>query len=336
MAHVTLENVVKRYGDQTVLSPIQLTVKDGEFLTLLGPSGCGKSTLLRMIAGLTEVTEGAVYIGDEKMNDVAPKDRGVGMVFQSYALFPNMTVAENVAFGLDMQKVKKDERATRVQEMLALVGLENRASHYPNELSGGQQQRVALARALVVRPRVLLLDEPLSALDAKIRKHLQRTLRDIQRQLKITMILVTHDQEEAMALADRIVLLDSGQIAQIGTPKQLYRQPATEFVARFIGHYNVWTKEQVLHHLEGDASTLAQATMYAMRPEAFRLQEIPDSFVLRGTVVEETMAGNIVRTTLACEGEQFVIEQLHQDAHSYQRGEMLTCWIPYREVIALQ
>lgn len=277
MAEVELDQIVKRYGDQTVLSSLSFTVKDGEFVTLLGPSGCGKSTLLRMIAGLTEATEGVVRIGGEVMNDVLPKDRRVGMVFQSYALFPNMTVAENVAFGLDMKRINNKEKWTRVQEMLTLVGLTDRASYYPHELSGGQQQRVALARALVVKPRVLLLDEPLSALDAKIRKQLQRTLRDIQQQLNMTMILVTHDQEEAMALADRIVLLNEGEIAQVGTPLSMYRQPETEFVARFIGHYNVWSKESLVRQMDGPVDQLSQDGLYAMRPEAFRFTPVERS-----------------------------------------------------------
>ena len=336
MAEVELDQIVKRYGDQTVLSSLSFTVKDGEFVTLLGPSGCGKSTLLRMIAGLTEATEGVVRIGGEVMNDVLPKDRRVGMVFQSYALFPNMTVAENVAFGLDMKRINKKEKWTRVQEMLTLVGLTDRASYYPHELSGGQQQRVALARALVVKPRVLLLDEPLSALDAKIRKQLQRTLRDIQQQLNMTMILVTHDQEEAMALADRIVLLNEGEIAQVGTPLSMYRQPETEFVARFIGHYNVWSKESLVRQMDGPVDQLSQDGLYAMRPEAFRFTPVERSLSCSGVVVRETMTGHIVRLELQCGDDVLTIEHLHDEEYKTRLGETITCWISLREVVALR
>lgn len=336
MAEVELDQIVKRYGDQTVLSSLSFTVKDGEFVTLLGPSGCGKSTLLRMIAGLTEATEGVVRIGGEVMNDVLPKDRRVGMVFQSYALFPNMTVAENVAFGLDMKRINNKEKWTRVQEMLTLVGLTDRASYYPHELSGGQQQRVALARALVVKPRVLLLDEPLSALDAKIRKQLQRTLRDIQQQLNMTMILVTHDQEEAMALADRIVLLNEGEIAQVGTPLSMYRQPETEFVARFIGHYNVWSKESLVRQMDGPVDQLSQDGLYAMRPEAFRFTPVERSLSCSGVVVRETMTGHIVRLELQCGDDVLTIEHLHDEEYKTRLGETITCWISLREVVALR
>lgn len=336
MAEVELDQIVKRYGDQTVLSSLSFTVKDGEFVTLLGPSGCGKSTLLRMIAGLTEATEGVVRIGGEVMNDVLPKDRRVGMVFQSYALFPNMTVFENVAFGLDMKRINKKEKLARVQEMLTLVGLTDRASYYPHELSGGQQQRVALARALVVKPRVLLLDEPLSALDAKIRKQLQRTLRDIQQQLNMTMILVTHDQEEAMALADRIVLLNEGEIAQVGTPLSMYRQPETEFVARFIGHYNVWSKESLVRQMDGPVDQLSQDGLYAMRPEAFRFTPVERSLSCSGVVVRETMTGHIVRLELQCGDDVLTIEHLHDEEYKTRLGETITCWISLREVVALR
>lgn len=240
MSYLVIEGLHKNYGSSTVLSNINMKIDKGEFITLLGPSGCGKSTILRIVAGLTDATAGKISIEGKDMNGVQPKDRQVGMVFQSYALFPNMTVQENVAFGLRMQKENSVELEQRVQDMLELVHLSEKAHAYPKELSGGQQQRVALARALIVRPKVLLLDEPLSALDAQIRKKLQADLRAIQRKLNMTMILVTHDQEEAMAVSDRIFVMNNGSIAQSGTPTEIYTRPDNEFIANFIGHYNVF------------------------------------------------------------------------------------------------
>lgn len=240
MSYLVIEGLHKNYGSSTVLSNINMKIGKGEFITLLGPSGCGKSTILRIVAGLTDATAGQISIEGKDMNGVQPKDRLVGMVFQSYALFPNMTVQENVAFGLRMQKENSVELEQRVQDMLELVHLSEKAHAYPKELSGGQQQRVALARALIVRPKVLLLDEPLSALDAQIRKKLQADLRAIQRKLNMTMILVTHDQEEAMAVSDRIFVMNNGSIAQSGTPTEIYTRPDNEFIANFIGHYNVF------------------------------------------------------------------------------------------------
>ncbi|MER1999738.1 MAG: ABC transporter ATP-binding protein [Lysinibacillus sp.] len=218
MSQVSLRNITKKYDGVEVLKNINLTIQDGEFVTLLGPSGCGKSTILRIITGLTDPDAGEVFMDDKNITPIATKARQVGMVFQSYALFPNLTVYENIAFGLMTKKMPKDDIKKAVNEMLTLVGLEEKIHAYPHELSGGQQQRVALARAIIVKPRVLLLDEPLSALDAQIRKRLQMQLRAIQQELNITMVLVTHDQEEAMHVSDRIFVMSKGEIAQEGTP----------------------------------------------------------------------------------------------------------------------
>src|SRR5690606_36617090 len=245
MSNVESEGLHKAYGTNTVLSNINMTIKDGEFVTLLGPSGCGKSTILRIIAGLTDETSGTVKIEGKMMNNIQPKNRDVGMVFQSYALFPNMTVKENVAFGLKMKKNNAKEIEQKVKDTLALVHLSDKAQSYPHELSGGQQQRVALARAMIVRPNVLLLNEPLSALDAQIRKKLQADLRLIQTELGMTMILVTHDHEEAMAVSDKIFVMNRGEIAQEGSPTEIYTKPETEFVANFIGHYNVFSRNEL-------------------------------------------------------------------------------------------
>jgi len=238
MSYLDLDRVTKRFGDYAAVNGIALGVTKGEFVSLLGPSGCGKTTTLQMIAGFVELSEGAIRLDGRDLARVRPAERGLGIVFQSYALFPHMTAAENVAFGLEMRGVARAEREARVGEALSLVGLKGYESRYPRRMSGGQQQRVALARALVIRPAILLLDEPLSNLDAKLREEMQIELRQIQRNLGTTTVLVTHDQNEAMALSDRIVVMNRGVIEQIGTPQQVYEAPASAFVAQFLGKTN--------------------------------------------------------------------------------------------------
>jgi putative spermidine/putrescine transport system ATP-binding protein len=235
MARLQLSNLSKHYGDQIAVAGATLDVADGEFLVLLGPSGCGKTTTLRMIAGFVEPSGGSATIGGTDVTYLPPWRRNTGMVFQSYALFPHMTVAENVAFGLEMRKLAKPEIAARAREVLRLVRLDGYAERYPRQLSGGQQQRVALARALAVRPDVLLLDEPLSNLDAKLREEVRIEIRELQRQLGLTTIMVTHDQEEALTVADRLVVMADGEIRQIGSQRDLYERPADRFVAAFVG-----------------------------------------------------------------------------------------------------
>jgi putative spermidine/putrescine transport system ATP-binding protein len=235
MARLELIDLSKRYGDHAAVAGVTLDVADGEFLVLLGPSGCGKTTTLRMIAGLIAPSGGTVRIGGADVTYLPPWRRNTGMVFQSYALFPHMTVAENVAFGLEMRKLDKARVETRAREALRLVRLEDFAARLPRQLSGGQQQRVALARSLAVRPDVLLLDEPLSNLDAKLREEVRIEIRELQRQLGLTTIMVTHDQEEALTVADRLVLMADGEIRQIGSQRDLYERPADRFVASFVG-----------------------------------------------------------------------------------------------------
>jgi putative spermidine/putrescine transport system ATP-binding protein len=239
MSFLVLEGLTKRFGDQAAVDSLDLVVEQGEFVSLLGPSGCGKTTTLQMIAGFVEPTSGSIMLDGRDLLAIKPSQRGLGIVFQSYALFPHMTAAENVAFGLEMQGVPRTERTQRVNETLALVGLAALADRYPRRMSGGQQQRVALARALVIRPRILLLDEPLSNLDAKLREEMQIELRQIQRTVGTTTILVTHDQAEAMALSDRIVVMNKGRVEQIGRPHEAYEKPASAFVAGFLGKTNV-------------------------------------------------------------------------------------------------
>ncbi len=334
MSYVVIEKLHKTYGATNVLSNIQMTIEKGEFVTLLGPSGCGKSTILRIVAGLTDATSGTVRIDGKNMSDVQPKDREVGMVFQSYALFPNMTVKENVAFGLKMKKMDGKEIEKQVREMLGLVHLADKENAYPHELSGGQQQRVALARALVVRPKVLLLDEPLSALDAQIRKKLQADLRSIQIELGITMILVTHDQEEAMAVSDKIWVMNRGEIAQSGTPTEIYKKPESEFIANFIGHYNVFTRNELEQwsgqKLPGDREK------FAIRPEAIQLKEHSGAYQWKAIAKDSVMSGNVIRTVFQTGERTFSVEQLHHHAHSFEKGQTYACYVEPNEVIGLQ
>src|SRR5215212_9508979 len=246
-ALVTFDRVTKRFGDFTAVDGLTLEIFEREFFALLGPSGCGKTTLLRLLAGFETPDGGRVLLGDQDLDGVPPYRRPVNMMFQSYALFPHMTVAGNIAFGLKQDKLPKDEIAARVEEMLALVQLTGFASRKPDQLSGGQRQRVALARSLAKRPEVLLLDEPLAALDRKLREETRFELKDLQTRLQTTFVIVTHDQDEAMTVADRIAVMDRGRLAQVGTPVEVYERPASRWVAGFVGDVNL---------IEGHATTV--------------------------------------------------------------------------------
>lgn len=312
MSEVRIEHVFKRFGDVTAVSDFDLTVKDGEFVSLLGPSGCGKTTSLRMIAGFERATEGEIYIGDHcvsshiKNTFVPPEKRDIGMVFQSYAVWPHMTVTENVAYPLKIQKVPKEGRAARVAEMLKLVHLDEYGSRYPHQLSGGQQQRVALARALVMRPGLLLLDEPLSNLDAKLRESMRFEISSIQKELGITVIYVTHDQSEAMTMSDRVVVMSRGVIQQIGTPYEIYRNPANKMVADFIGLVNFVEGE-----VQGDrvyisgtgvsfpnTSGITGSATIAVRPENITMSRT--SGTIEGTLVHRFYLGDAVDYRVQC------------------------------------
>ncbi|MDX1738882.1 MAG: putative 2-aminoethylphosphonate ABC transporter ATP-binding protein [Alphaproteobacteria bacterium] len=236
--YLKIDNVVKKFGDFTALNDVSMAVNEGEFVCFLGPSGCGKTTLLRAIAGLDIQTYGTIIQGEQDISSLPPSERDFGIVFQSYALFPNMTIRKNIAYGLENRKMPQDQITKRVDELLDLIGLPEQGVKYPAQLSGGQQQRVALARAIATNPGLLLLDEPLSALDARVRVHLRHEIKQLQHRLGITTIMVTHDQEEALTMADRIVVMNHGVIEQIGTPMEIYRHPATAFVADFIGTMN--------------------------------------------------------------------------------------------------
>ncbi|MGY3896284.1 ABC transporter ATP-binding protein [Aeromonas enterica] len=312
MFHLEVNQLHKSYGDTKVFEGIEFGIRKGELVTLLGPSGCGKSTLLRALAGLTAVDGGQVRVAGEDITWQAPQKRGIGMVFQSYALFPNMTVWDNVAFGLKMKPQPGRELATSVQEALELVELTGFERRYPAELSGGQRQRVALARALVVRPRILLLDEPLSALDARIRRSLRLQIREIQQRLELTTIFVTHDQEEALTMSDRVFLMNKGSIVQSGTPEQIYTRPASEFVASFIGNYNLLSAEQSKSLFGPHAHA-----RLALRPESIALlpagvQSLDPS--LPGVIAQQQLLGNVIRYQVTCEAGLLTVDCLNRSA----------------------
>ena len=304
MSYLSIQGLHKSYGDTAIFSDINCEIAKGEFITLLGPSGCGKSTLLRCIAGLTGVNGGQILLDGEDLVPVAPQKRGIGMVFQSYALFPNMTVQQNVAFGLRMQKVKGSEAEQRVKEVLELVELNDFAGRYPQQLSGGQCQRVALARSLVTRPRLLLLDEPLSALDARIRKHLREQIRSIQQELGLTTIFVTHDQEEALVMSDRIVLMNAGKIVQSGDAETLYTAPADAFAAGFIGNYNLLDADTASRLLLRPVNSRV-----AIRPEAI---QIGAQGSIEGQIRSHRLLGNVIRSRVEARGVELLVDVLNR------------------------
>lgn len=320
MTFITLQSLEKSFGPTQVVRQFDLGLDKGEFVSLLGPSGCGKTTVLRMVAGFESPDAGDITIGGKSMLRLRPNQRRIGMVFQSYALFPNLTVAGNVAFGLTVAGVARDEATRRVDEMLELVGLSGFQDRYPYQLSGGQQQRVALARAIAPRPQVLLLDEPLSALDAKIRVSLRSEIRTIQRDLGITTLFVTHDQEEALSMSDRIVVMNGGRAEQIGTPQAIYNQPATRFVASFIGTLNILDGRIRDGALDSAAGLLplgrgfnapqGASVAIAIRPQSLR-PVAADQGDLRGTLRHVEFLGAFSRLHVQC-GEQ----TLHADCLS--------------------
>ncbi|KNC13863.1 spermidine/putrescine ABC transporter ATP-binding protein [Pantoea sp. RIT-PI-b] len=305
MSYLNVTQLNKSYGPTAIFENIDFSAEEGEFVTLLGPSGCGKSTLLRCIAGLTDVDSGKVLLQGQDIVPLPPQKRTIGMVFQSYALFPNMTVEKNVAFGLKMQKLASGDIQKRVMEVLALVELTDFARRYPHQLSGGQCQRVALARSLVTRPRLLLLDEPLSALDARIRRHLREQIRNIQKELKLTTLFVTHDQEEALTMSDRIVLMNRGKIVQNGNAERLYTEPADLFAAGFIGNYNLLSAEQALQ-LTGQTFS----GQVAIRPESIRLCAPPDG--IPATILSHSLLGNVIRYRVRAQNVELSIDVLNR------------------------
>lgn len=310
MSYLTLSKITKQFGDTVVVDDFSLEIAKGEFVSFLGPSGCGKTTTLRMVAGFEIPTSGTITLDGADITDKAPNQRNVGMIFQAYALFPNMTVAQNIGFGLTVRKESKEMISRRVDEMISLINLEAHANKYPYQLSGGQQQRVSLARALAIHPQVLLLDEPLSALDAKIRVSLRSEIRAIQRKLGITAIFVTHDQEEALSISDRIVVMNAGLMEQVGTPFEIYNFPQTQFVANFVGSLNTASAEVTdpatgLLHVDGVQFITASDIKSRKKGDAIRISVRPERFnfvseqkkdnVLDCTIENITFLGSVVR-----------------------------------------
>lgn len=341
---VDIRHVNKVYqGDNAVVKDLDLQVYEGEFLTLLGSSGCGKTTTLRMIAGFESITSGSILVEGEDVENKEPYERNVNTVFQTYALFPHMTVFDNVAYGLRIKKVPKEEVKKRVTEMLGLVQLGGFEKRFPSQLSGGQKQRVAIARALINKPKVLLLDEPLGALDLKLRKQMQLELKRLQRKLKITFIYVTHDQEEALTMSDRIAVMSDGILQQVGTPKEIYEHPATRFVASFIGETNLF--DGAISESHGDLLTIAlecgmvqarasgfgdrEMVALSIRPERVMYSTEPvEGFTIKAVVREQIYAGSVLKAIAVLpNGNEVRIERLAVDKLP-EDGSVYLYWNP--------
>lgn len=340
---LTVRNIEKKYGTVAALDGVSLNVEAGEFVCLVGPSGCGKTTLLRTIAGLEMQDRGTIILGTRDISNLAPQSRDYGILFQSYALFPNLTVAQNIAFGLETKRTVRSHVRTRIAEMLEMVGLPGFEDRYPAQLSGGQQQRVGLARALAPAPSLLLLDEPMSALDAKVREHLQTELRELQKRLSITTLMVTHDQHEAMAMADRIAVMDKGQVQQVGSAQELYCNPSTKFVAGFIGDANWLDCERldqntvkVGDHVLHVSNPLAQHQgMICIRPESVKIMPVkplnPKPNSMMAHIVERVFLGTHYQFSLKLEGAPNALIRSMvstEDVDRYWVGQVAPrCWL---------
>ena len=346
MSYLSLSHLEKSFGPHRVVKDFTLTVEKGEFISLLGPSGCGKTTVLRMVAGFEVPTSGVISIAGKDVTRLRPNQRNIGMVFQAYALFPNLTVAQNVGFGLKVKGTPKAAIAKRVEEMLALIGLSDLGGRYPFQLSGGQQQRVALARALAPKPSVLLLDEPLSALDAKVRVSLRNEIRMIQRELGITTIFVTHDQEEALSMSDRVVVMHDGIADQVGTPYDIYNRPTTRFVAGFVGTLNTLTAT-VLDPAAGRVS-LGGAEMVlprpcpagtvtlGLRPEAVRLGPGPHGASLQAVIRDVDFLGSVIRLRADLAGQPIAFDTFNTShAAPPKVGETVTLGLDPADLLVI-
>lgn len=355
---VELKNVTKRFGSFTAVQDINLTVRTGEFMTFLGPSGCGKTTILRMISGFEVPSDGVVLLDGADVTEEPPYRRNVNQVFQSYALFPHLTVAENIGFGLKMKKVSRTEISARVEKAVDLVSLRGFESRKPNQLSGGQRQRVALARAIVCEPKVLLLDEPLSALDAKLRHQMQLELKRLQQRLGITFIFVTHDQEEALTMSDRIAVVNKGRIEQLATVHDIYHSPRTTFVAKFIGEANILparvlsrAQERVQIQLDGkldlelhdaDLAPNLDQLLVSIRPEKVHIEKqhpTGDFNVFEAVIEEEIFMGAVDRLTVRHEsGLELTVVAANESAHedSFAKGDRVWCSLHPSDMVVVQ
>jgi putative 2-aminoethylphosphonate ABC transporter ATP-binding protein len=334
--NLRLENLTKKFGTLNAVDHVNLEIEEGEFICFLGPSGCGKTTILRMITGFESVTEGKVIFNERVINNLIPQKREFGIVFQSYALFPNMTVEENIAFGLKVRKMPKQAISERVDQMLDLIGLRDWRALYPPQLSGGQQQRVALVRALAPNPQVLLLDEPLSALDAKIRVRLRAEVKRLQQELKKTMIYVTHDQEEALSIADRVVVMEKGQFRQVGKPIDIYKHPTSSFVADFVGTSNFFKGSRTGNRVNigkrefrvsQEGALAGEEIILAIRPEkieVFRSGERPGdvepSNLIPGRIDVVIFLGAAVRLVINVDGDEVISDVIEKTFEQRQLG----------------
>jgi len=353
MIAVKVASLEKRFDKEPVLQAVDLEIDPGELFFLLGPSGCGKTTLLRCLAGFYKPDAGAIFFGEEEVTHVAPHKRETGMMFQSYALWPHMTVAENVAFGLEQRKIRKNERLQRVAEALEAVHMGAYAERRPNQLSGGQQQRVALARALVIRPRCLLLDEPLSNLDAKLRLEMRQEIRRVCKENNLTTIYVTHDQKEALSVADRMSVMDAGRILQTGTPQEIYRRPCNRMVADFLGESN-FLEGRILRSEGGFAyveTSLGAFTgvipedqddpadgsncLLSIRPECLHLERMPvEENVFTGSLGSSVYYGETAQYSLDCSGKELKIYELNPK-YLGRQGENLYAWADPEDIVVL-
>lgn len=338
MAYIEFKDICKSYdGENQVLKNISLDIEKGELVTLLGPSGCGKSTLLRSLAGLEQISSGRIILDGEDITDLPVQKRGIGMVFQQYSLFQNMSVEDNIAFGLKIAKVNKQEIAQKVKRVIEMVDLVGKEKRYPYQLSGGQQQRVAIARAIVMEPKVLLLDEPLSAIDAKLRRELQEKIKRVQKELKITTVFVTHDQDEAMIMSDKIHLMNNGIVEQSGNPVELYTHPVSKFAAEFIGHYNILDNSQLQTLFP---SIKFNNGYYAIRPETFLVQSEPikddHMYVLEAVVDKFISRGNVLRYTLRCGNVEFKSEVLFRSFALFEEGQKVYVGIEPHNILSIR
>lgn len=323
MSYIEFQNINKFYGKNQVLKDISLNIEKGQFVTLLGPSGCGKSTLLRCLSGLEEISSGRIIMDGKDITNLEPKDRNIGMVFQHYSLFPNMTVEENIAFGLKMQKKGKEEIKAKVDSAIQIVELEGKEKAYPENLSGGQQQRVALARSIVQQPKVLLLDEPLSAIDAKLRKSLQNSIKQIHKELGLTCIFVTHDQDEAMVMSDTIHLFHEGRIEQSSDPITMYTSPVSQFAAAFIGNYNILSQEQFA---AVTGKKIASENGIAIRPETIQIVTDPSEetdYTFDGVIIDNTPKGNVLQYNINANGVKMKVDVLFRSKVLFENGQKL-------------
>ncbi|GFN34780.1 ABC transporter ATP-binding protein [Tepidimicrobium xylanilyticum] len=337
MSYIILQDIEKYYGENQVLKKINLSIEEGEFVTLLGPSGCGKSTLLRCIAGLEQVGSGKIFLDGKEITYVDPRERNVGMIFQQYSLFPNLNVYKNIAFGLKMKKVDRDKIHERVQNAINMVDLKGKERKYPYQLSGGEQQRVALARCIVTRPKVLLLDEPLSAIDAKLRKSLQSRIKEIHKELGMTSIFVTHDQDEAMTMSDTIYLMKDGVIEQSGNPFELYSSPKSNFAASFIGNYNILSAK-IFSDLIGEECP--QVSNIVIRPELIEISSVDyemdhEYYYFSGELVGILPQGNIIRYTVDLKEVKLDVDILNNGSDLYQLGQQVFLRVKRNSCISL-